>query len=148
MPPVTHQRAAGLRVKLVAEIAVIDPQVIAAIQCIGNAAHPPPRFQIDFGHLAFPKRRFDGFLKFALDLFECFRDVYLLQHGASADNAACWEGVKELVGEDATPDPTREFIDPRDVVILKQLLLAAAHGGASLEDQVRETAVAEDVAGE
>src|SRR6266487_7197656 len=77
MTPITHQRAPWLSIILVAQVSIIDGEVIPSIQRLSDPPDPAPRFEINIGELALGQRRFDRLLKICLDLFKVFRHVDL-----------------------------------------------------------------------
>src|SRR5882672_10220646 len=66
----------------------------------------------------------------------------------SSDSAMRRKHIEEFVREYATGDAARQLIHPGHSEFLQQFLLAPPHSRTSLEDHVRKSPVAEDVAGE
>src|SRR5438309_12091883 len=51
MMPIAHQRSTRLGVELMAQVAVIDRQMVTAVERCGDSANPMTRLQIDIGNV-------------------------------------------------------------------------------------------------
>src|SRR5262245_7309721 len=134
MPPIAHEGAMRLGVELVTEIAVVDSNMVSAIERSSDSSDPLGGFQIDFGHLPFPygrnlmtrarrraARRKDRpyrRLQLSLELFEIFRHIDLFQNSIAPDDAVDRKRIKELVGKNAASKTLWKFFNPVDVIIL------------------------------
>src|SRR5262249_8114544 len=74
--------------------------------------------------------------------------VDLFEHAAATHDATHWQRVEEFIGEDATRDSLRQFVNPPDVVTRQLLLLTRAHGRTPLENPIFEIGCLQNVARE